>query len=298
MSLFEDGQEPQSPVSTLESPREESKSQKLTAVSKEILGLNDNDPHREQVLLELMDLIEGAREQSGRFCATIGEGRERAIVLRQPVEKLLREPAMIFRYTNEGKGKREALSVGTIQTSRVEYLVVNREGFIKIAMTTDQTLDVDPNGGYFTRTGDHMTPEHIKDWAERTSGSVKWFTDQAKIRMSRVLQSGSYPDQPTYPNPGAEMDYQKAVRLGQLAQEKGFDWVLGDTIRPASQWSQFINLRDTDFDQLSIRTNPGQNWFDTHQRGYLAVRVTNLDFIEQSFKTNLEAENSAAFPTS
>ncbi len=269
-------------------PREnptDARIERLTQDFQEALALGGDTPEREAKLLKLMDELEASKEELGLTCETIGEGRDRAIAMRIPVDRRLEEPALVNAWVTEYGYQREKFHrMGTMHRTRHEYMVVNRKGVLKVITTPDQRVDVDPNAAYFSARKD-FTPENARDWVNKASQSVRWFAEQGQSRYQRLLDGHQFPASPA--SPEYTTDYAEAVRRKEVQSQQSRDWVLGSEMAPEGTWAKFIHTDDATFDQPGERTNPGQNWFEMSQHGYVAIRVTKPEFVGDSLKTNM-----------
>lgn len=244
---------------------------------------DQNDPERETRLLKAMDMMEAAKGELGLSCETIGEGKNRAIAMRQPVVDRLEEPALVKTWVTEyGYPREKFLPMGTMRTTRKQYMVLNRSGVTKVAITSDQQLDVDPNAAYFSARHD-FTPDKARDWTISASGSVRWFAERGQSRYLRLLDGHQFPAHPTTPD--YTRDHTERLRRNAEHSQKGDDWKLGSYIEPEGTFAQFIMLDDRTYDHPGERTNPGQNWFDTWE--YALVRVTKPEFVENAVRSNM-----------
>lgn len=288
MTELSDHSQPQQDISThpqeAQQPAEtDPRIRQIVDEVKAALIQDQNSPDREAKLLKAMDVMEAAKGELGLSCETIGEGKNRAIAMRQAVVQRLEEPALLnARVTEYGYPREKFLPMGIMHTTREEYMILNRRGVIKVAMTSDQQLDVDPNAAYFSARQD-FTPDNARDWAIKASGGVQWFAERGKSRYQRLLDGHQFPAYPTTPD--YTKDHTESLRRNAEYSQKGADWTLVSYIEPEGTFAQFIRLDDRTYDHQGERTNPGQNWFDTWE--YALVHATKPEFVENAVISNM-----------
>lgn len=163
--------------------------QTLQNAAKEVLLLNEtnsNAKEYEDKMLGLMSQLEGAKEKLGDFCVTVGEGEDRAVVLRneEPREKV----TSIY-------GSDLNKDWGPIKTVYTERVIVNKTGIYGLANVQDQDTDFDidqklndPNTPYQDREGLGI----LKKWLESIRPIVKFSWEKRNNLLEAILLSGKY----------------------------------------------------------------------------------------------------------
>lgn len=262
---------------------------------REALSLSESDPAREAKMLEFMGKIEEAKANGEMEASVIGEGRDRAVILQRPAEVVVVEPACLGFDTSGGKPQRLE-RFGDMQTRSERYIVANRGGFTGLAVTMDQSVQIDPNAEMFSVEGSNFSggqygvdrfQRQFGKWLKDCEGYVKRGASNARERVNSLMAMKDYQQSPNirqYP--------EKWMTDGKPQGRPGYEeaqhaWVDSDTIRADGMWAGFIQVTDGFMDTPVTRT-PGNNrpWFDVRQTP-VPFRVEKPETVEAVLKANI-----------
>lgn len=158
--------------------------QKITSV----LELDRSSPEFMQRMLNLMNQLEKAREILGPFCATVGEGEDRAIVFTNPRD-IERVSSMVLDIEPE-------TDYGPVRTTVRERLLVNKGGVYALTSVKDQKLGYNPRQRLPTTTikKREFDPSLLENWASRRSAIAQHYGADSERVLASILASGRYPE--------------------------------------------------------------------------------------------------------
>lgn len=175
-----------------------------------VLELDRSSPEFPQRILNLMSQLEKARETLGPFCATVGEGEDRALVFTNPRD-IERVSTMVLAIEPE-------TDYGPVRTTSRERLLVNRTGVYTLRSVQAQKLDYDPYQRLPVSTeapqGENrptqepeetegipkspkkreFDPSQLTDWANRRSAIAEHYGADSERVLASILASGRYPE--------------------------------------------------------------------------------------------------------
>lgn len=284
----------------------ESEVDKYMPIVREAIFLPEGSPDREAKLLKLMDDLEEAKAKGEIELNVIGTGKDRAVLLAQPVETKLIEPVEMKIQSDDEHDYR----FGNMETDRATYLVVNRAGFIGLAITQDQYVLTNPNAEMFTNpnspfagrdpwdgsavanneVGREMFMRQYRRWLdEDCRGGVRRSGLEGERRIKDLMQRKDYQERP---NP--DLKKYPAEGIIGLVQtnpdyiQDGKAWVDSDRIRPDGLWASFIKKSDIDVNTPTVR-NPRGQWFDVGGDGYEPFRVNSPVIVEKVLEANVQS---------
>lgn len=252
-------------------PEIEAKISQITDQTKALLEPTAEErkkPEYEVQALALMSKLETSRAELGDFCATIGEGNDRAVLFLSPLSRSSEEKMALT-----PPGNMDQSTTGTYHSIHEEYLYVNRGGTFKLAFRTAQDATVNADAPQLN------DPEGTKRWATEQGEHVRHKAQEIRHALRQVIRDGAFRHFPDSRYPPEKGEGEHVARL---------KFNISHALDPKSH---FPALRGVD--QKSDAVNSLHQFrFDVG-----AVMVTKPDFVEEAIRASVIDASKRAHPT-
>lgn len=260
-------------------------------------------PIDEAAMLKMMDELEKSGELE-RNVHTLGEGKDRALILRTAVKRTIESTSYA-----PAVRPRELLPIGTMATKQSEWLAINRKGFIKYVVVNNQILTVDETSAFFdgrrhpdSRHYDYSGPVHperyyvdqMRKWADEVQGYVKYtFGEKNGKIMGQLLSHDGYPPEPSESPFSSYGGRPPQPEVDKFYDEKDLS-SFGHHFHPESGWSHLDPTEGQRKASRALRRGDNPVGWELNQWQNSFYRVDSPEFVQESLRANAVPQSSAA----